>query len=96
MKKLKKLPKFKHEKEERDFWLSHDSSEYLDWSKAKFTEYVNLKPSTRSISIRMPEYLLMKIKSQANKVDVPYQSYLKIILADKVRDIEAKSEYKVD
>lgn len=85
---MKKLPKFKNEKEEREFWLKHDSVDYLDWSKAKLAEFPNLKPSTKTISIRLPEHLLNNIKKQANKLDVPYQSYMKILLADKVADMD--------
>lgn len=71
MKSLKKRPKFKDEAEERKFWLSHDSADYLDWSKAKFMDYVNLKPSSKSISIRLPEHMLSRIKTLANREDIP-------------------------
>jgi predicted DNA binding CopG/RHH family protein len=80
--KLKKIPKFKSEKGERDFWQEADSLEYLDWSKAKNITFPNLKPSTTTISLRLPEWLLDDIRSAANKIDVPYQSFIKTLLAD--------------
>jgi len=85
MKKLKKIPDFKNEKEEREFWDSHDSADYIDWSKAQFAVFPNLKPSTKTISLRMPENLLDELKVQANSMDVPYQSYMKLLLRDGVR-----------
>jgi len=87
MKVLKKLPKFKSEADEREFWLSHDSADYLDWSKARFVDFVNLKPTSRSISIRLPEHMLSRIKALANREDVPYQSYMKILIAQKLEEI---------
>jgi predicted DNA binding CopG/RHH family protein len=86
MKKLKKIPKFKSEDEEREFWARHDSTEYIDWSKSKLTLFPNLKPSSKTISIRLPESLLDNLKVLANKRDVPYQSLLKILLAEKVQE----------
>jgi predicted DNA binding CopG/RHH family protein len=80
-KKLKKIPKFSSEAEEREFWLREDSTEYLDWSKAKKVKFPNLKPSTETISLRLPEWLLSEIKSKANRLDIPYQSYIKTLLA---------------
>ena len=91
MKKLKKIPKFKNEDEERKFWAIHDSTEYVDWSKAKRVIFPNLKPSTETISLRLPEYLLARIKETANKMDVPYQSLMKIFLAEKVEESLRKS-----
>lgn len=85
MKKLKKIPYFKTEDEERDFWNTHDSTEYIDWSKAERVVFPNLKPSTESISLRLPQALLARIKSLANVKDVPYQSLMKTFLADKVK-----------
>jgi len=82
--KLKKLPVFANEAEERAFWESHDSTDYVDWSKAQKVRFPNLKPSTTSISLRLPVSLLEKIKIAANKRDVPYQSLIKIWLAEKV------------
>lgn len=84
MKKRKSIPKFRNEDEERAFWVAHDSTEYLDWSKAKKVTFPNLKPSTKTISLRLPETLLEDIKILANKQDVPYQSLLKILLANAV------------
>jgi predicted DNA binding CopG/RHH family protein len=86
LKKLKKIPKFASEKEEREFWATQDSTEYVDWKKAKFTLFSNLKPSSKTISIRLPESLLENIKLLANRRDVPYQSLLKILLAEKVSE----------
>ncbi len=83
-KKLKPIPRFANEAEERKFWESHDSSPYIDWSKAQRVTLPNLKLSTKSISLRMPEGLLDRIKVEANKRDVPYQSLIKIWLAEKV------------
>ena len=83
MKTLKKTPKFKNESEERAFWAEHDSTDYVDFSGAEQVSFPNLKPSTKTISIRLPEYLLNKLKLIANKKDVPYQSLIKIYLAEK-------------
>jgi predicted DNA binding CopG/RHH family protein len=84
MKKLKPIPTFKNEAEERKFWESHDSTDYVDWSKAQRVRFPNLKPSTTAISLRLPIGLLEQIKIAANKRDVPYQSLIKIWLAEKV------------
>jgi predicted DNA binding CopG/RHH family protein len=83
-KKLKSLPKFASEDDERDFWSTHDSTDYVDWSKAERVRLANLKPSTTAISIRLPLGLLEQIKIAANKRDVPYQSLIKVWLAEKV------------
>ncbi len=83
-KKLKKVPSFKNEDEEAKFWLTHDTTEYFDWSKAKRVQFPNLKPSTQSISLRLPLSLLHDIKMLANRQDVPYQSLMKIMLAEAV------------
>ena len=91
MKKLKKIPNFKNENEERKFWATHDSTEYVDWSKAERVIFPNLKPSTETISLRLPEYLLARIKQIANFKDVPYQSLMKIFLAEKVEESLKKS-----
>ena len=77
-------PEFKTEAEERIFWESHDSSGYVDWSQAKATRLPNLKPSTKTISLRLPMALLERIKIEANKRDVPYQSLIKAWLAEDV------------
>ena len=84
MSKLKPIPVFKSEAEERKFWETHDSADYLDWSKAVRVRFPNLKPSTTAISIRLPLGLLEQIKIAANKRDVPYQSLIKMWLAEKV------------
>ncbi len=86
MAKLKKIPVFKSEKKEREFWESHDSSEYLDLSKAEHAILPNLKPSTKTISLRLPEGLLDSIKVEANKRDMPYQSLIKAWLAKEVQE----------
>jgi predicted DNA binding CopG/RHH family protein len=83
-KKLKPIPRFANERKEREFWETHDSTEYLDWSKAKRVRFPNLKPSTIAISLRLPVTLLEEIKIAANKRDVPYQSLIKTWLAEKV------------
>ena len=82
MKKHKKIPEFKNEQEEREFWLKADSAEYVDWSKAEKVKFPNLQRSTQTISLRLPESLLMDLKIMANKRDVPYQSLMKIILSE--------------
>lgn len=86
MKKLKSIPHFKSEDEEREFWAKHDSTEYVDWAKAKKVKFPNLKPSIRSISLRLPESMINDLKILANKRDVPYQSLLKILLAEKIKE----------
>jgi predicted DNA binding CopG/RHH family protein len=82
-KNLKSIPKFRSEAEERRFWDTHDSGDYVDWSKAERVRLPNLKPSTASISLRLPVALLERIKVAANKRDVPYQSLIKTWLAEK-------------
>ncbi|HNX36494.1 MAG TPA: BrnA antitoxin family protein [Kiritimatiellia bacterium] len=84
--KKRKMPIFKTEDEERAFWATHDSTEFIDWSKAKPTVFPNLKPSTKTISLRLPESMIAALKVLANKRDVPYQSLLKIFLAEKVQE----------
>jgi len=86
MSKLKKIPKFKSEKEEFEFWSTHESTEYIDYSKAKRVILPNLKLSTKTISIRLPESLIEHLKLLANKRDIPYQSLLKIFLTEKVEE----------
>ena len=83
-KKLKLIPRFRSEAEERKFWESHDSTDYVDWSKAQRVRLPNLKLSTTAISLRLPQGLLDRIKIAANKRDVPYQSLIKVWLAEKV------------
>jgi predicted DNA binding CopG/RHH family protein len=83
--KKNRIPKFKSEDEEREFWALHDSSEYIDWSKAKNVTLSNLKPSVRNISIRLPEIMIEELKVLANKKDVPYQSLMKVFIAERVK-----------
>ena len=83
-KKLKPVPRFRSEAEERTFWESHDTADYFDLSKAQRTSFPNLKLSTTSISLRLPQYLLDRIKIAANKRDVPYQSLIKVWLKERV------------
>ena len=84
MKKRKNIPAFSSEADEQVFWETHDSSEYLDWSKDEKMQFSKLKPSTQSISIRLPLTLLDRIKLEENKRDVPYQSLIKVCLAEDV------------
>jgi predicted DNA binding CopG/RHH family protein len=86
MKRLKRIPVFKSEDEEREFWATHDSTEYIDVSAAKRVILPNLKPTTKAISIRMPTHVLEKLKMLANKKDIPYQSLLKMLLTEKVEE----------
>ncbi len=85
MNKVKSTPKFKTEAEERAFWEKHDSSDYVDWKQAQSVSMSNLKPSTKTISLRLPEGLLDNITVEANKRDMPYQSLIKVWLADDVK-----------
>lgn len=80
----KKIPVFKNEDEERKFWLAHDSTEYINWKRAERVIFSNLKPSVKKISLRLPESMLEELKLLANKRDVPYQSLLKIFLAERI------------
>ena len=79
-----RMPKFRSEDEERDFWAEHDVVDYFDWDKSVAGSFPALKPSTRTISLRLPQALLEEIKALANERDVPYQSLLKIFLAERV------------
>ncbi len=81
---MKQIPKFESEEEERRFWLEHDSTEYVDWSKARVGLFPNLKPSTKTISLRLPESMLAALKLLANKWDVPYQSLVKVFLSERI------------
>ena len=85
--KHKSMPVFESELQERAFWESHDSTDHMDWSKAQRVRFPNLKPSTKPISLRLPVGLLEKIKTEANKRDVPYQSLIKVWLSEKVASI---------
>ena len=81
---LKTIPRFQNEDEERAFWAVEDSTEYLDWSKAKSVSFPDLKPTLKTISLRLPVSLIADLKTLANKRDVPYQSLLKVYLAERV------------
>lgn len=81
---LKPIPLFKDENEEREFWATHDSTEYVNWNRAERVIFPNLKPSTRTISVRMPESMLDELKLLANKRDVPYQSLIKMFLRERI------------
>ncbi|MGH9588119.1 MAG: BrnA antitoxin family protein [Acidobacteriaceae bacterium] len=87
-KRLKPIPEFKSEADERAFWESprNNSAEYIDWSKATLVSFPNLRPSTKTISLRLPEDLLDTIRIRAHKLDVPYQSLMKLWLAEKARE----------
>lgn len=82
----KKIPEFASEQEEREFWETRDSTEYVDWTQAKRVAFPNLKPTTQSISLRLPVSLLEAIKTAANSKDVPYQSLIKIWLHEKLHE----------
>jgi len=81
----KDIPTFESEDEEREFWATHDSTEYVDWDKASPAYFPKLKPSTKSISLRLPEMMLTKLRLIANKRDVPYQSLIKVFLHDRIK-----------
>ncbi len=85
-KQLKTLPKFSTEEDERAFWEKHDSSDYLDWDVAQKVVLPNLKPTTKTISLRMPQHLLDSLKAAAHSRDVPYQSLIKVWLQEKLHD----------
>ena len=95
MKRLKKIPKFASEDEERKFWAEHETSEYFDYSKAKKATFPNLKLTSRTISIRLPEALLANIKVIANQADVPYQSMMKVLLTQKVAEVRRSPKRRV-
>ena len=82
----KQIPKFKSEDEEREFWATHDSTERVDWNKAKRVVLPALKPSLKTISLRLPESMVAELKLLAHKKDVPYQSLLKIFLSERIRE----------
>ena len=83
---MKRIPKFKTEAEERDFWANADSSDYIDWSKARRTVLPNIKPSLKTISLRLPELMLEELKLLAHKRDVPYQSLIKIFISERLAE----------
>ena len=80
----KTIPSFRNEQEEREFWETHDTTDYVDWSHGRIVRFPNLKPSTTTISLRLPIPLLADLKALANKRDVPYQSLLKVFVAERV------------
>ena len=81
----KRIPNFKNEDEERAFWATHDSTEFVEWKKAQRAVLPHLKPSIKTISLRLPESMLEELKLLANKRDVPYQSLLKVFLSERIR-----------
>ena len=83
--KKKTLPKFKNEEQEREFWATADSTKYIDWSSAKRRSLAKLRPSLRTISIRLPVAMITELKVLANRRDVPYQSLLKVFLAERLK-----------
>lgn len=85
-KNFKRMPHFKGEEQEGAFWADNDTADYLDWSKAEKVKFPNLKPTTKSISIRLPVSLLDNLKTIANKMDVPYQSLIKMFLDKSVKE----------
>lgn len=86
MKKLKPMPRFKNEDEERDFWVNHDTTEYFNIDQPVKLDLSSLKKSTKPITIRLPVDLINRLKIVANKKDVPYQSLLKIMLSEKLKE----------
>ncbi len=80
----KAIPEFQNEDEERAFWAEHDSADYLDWNKAERVIFPKLKPSTKKISLRMPESMLNELRLLANKRDIPYQSLIKVFLQERI------------
>lgn len=85
-KQPKAIPEFANEEEERKFWEQNDSSDYLDWNEAQPVVMPNLKPTTKTISLRLPQHLLDSIKAAANARDVPYQSLIKVWLQEKLHN----------
>ncbi|HMJ09125.1 MAG TPA: BrnA antitoxin family protein [Pyrinomonadaceae bacterium] len=83
-KKLKEIPEFKNEDEEREFWWTHDSTDYVDWDNTESAVFPNLKPTTRTISLRLPNSMLDGLKVAANKRDVPYKSLIKMFLKERL------------
>ncbi len=91
-KKLKPIPKFASDEEAGAFWMTHDTTDYIDWSKGRKVSFPNLKPSTETISLRLPLDMLDQLRALANQRDVPYQSLLKVYLADRIS--EEKQQYR--
>ena len=93
---FKEIPDFKDEEEERAFWATHDSSEYVDWDSAESVIMPQLKPSTKTISLRLPEAMLDELRVIANKRDVPYQSLIKVFLKERIdQELEQHARVKV-
>lgn len=92
----KPVPAFASEREEREFWETHDASPFVDWDQARIAVFPNLKASTETISLRLPTALLFELKALANKRDVPYQSLLKVFLADRVASEMRRANVPVD
>ncbi len=84
--RMRNLPKFESEDQERNFWASHDSTDFVDWRRAERVKLPNLRPTTRTISIRLPESMIERLKVLAHKRDIPYQSLLKMFVADKIEE----------
>lgn len=84
MAKFKRIPKFKSEDKEREFWATHDVTDYVDWKAARRVRFPNLKPTLRTISIRLPEHLIGDLKALGNERDIPYQALLKQFVAERV------------
>ena len=84
MRKPKRIPKFKNEDAEREFWATHDTTDYVDWKSARRVRFPNLKPTLRTISIRLPEYLIGDLKVLGNQRDIPYQALLKQFVVERV------------
>ena len=89
------IPRFQNEAQERAFWESHDSTDYVDWGRAERVRFPNLKPSSKAISLRVPLALLERIKIEANRRDVPYQSLIKIWLDEKVDSLSSSHRYSL-
>ena len=84
MSNLEKIPVFENEEKEREFWAKKDSTEFMDWKKSEKVTFSNLRPTTKTISLRLPEFILEELKLIAHKRDVPYQSLIKIFLKDRI------------
>ena len=94
--KTKKIPKFKNEQAERAFWENADSTEYIDWENAEKKLMPYLKPSVKKVSLRLPELMIAELKQLANKRDVPYQSLMKLFLAERIqKELTGKTVRKV-
>jgi len=87
----KEVPKFKSEALEREFWASHDSTDFVDWDKAEFASFSKLKPTMKTISLRLPEFVLNELRTMAQKRDVSYQSMIKMFLKERI-DQERKQQ----